>query len=340
VARTASGPALADDRFNLLSALDAAHWEPADLLQGADDLWIDLIGALIDRGQVDNARKVAARITRPDTIIRLRIERRYDPVTSADPARFDIAKAQSGYTAYLSIAIDRPDAPLTVLNTAAAAMLESGQLKTALAVLDAGAARATPADASLLGWTQSVRANALLMLGHGDGALAAASAAGSSPAAQINLASVQVRLGHAAEALAILAAVKPGGLNGYGDMIRLYVDVQARVDMHDQTGLDASLSAMKARAADGPGVLILAQLSAGETDGAAQGMISMLSEPALRDDALMLLQDGLVPDTAAPFAKQRRDQIRALAARPDVKAAVDKVGRILTLPMISNVMWL
>ena len=58
-----------------------------------DDLWLDLVRIYLDRHDLVQASAVAAVISRPENLAAMRIEKKFDGITAADPAHFDLDKA-------------------------------------------------------------------------------------------------------------------------------------------------------------------------------------------------------------------------------------------------------
>jgi hypothetical protein len=75
-------------------------------------------------------------------------------------------------------------------------------------------------------------------------------------------------------------------------------------------------------------------LCAGDQDGAAARMIARLDDPESRADALVELQDYLPPAHPTAFRRAADARRAALKARPDVQAAVNRWGRILSWPTL------
>jgi tetratricopeptide (TPR) repeat protein len=351
---TRGAAGLAAARLALLEALAAARWAPQDAFLSADGLWLELIAARLDAGQVEPARALAAAVAGPDAVAQMRIDRRYDALIRADPASFDVTAVAARNLASLTAASARAADRLEGSNAVAGALLELGRPAEALAVLDDALARGRPAggagspfsDPGQLGWTHDLRARALMLLGRGDEAVAAMTAAARPPAGgppngfeQLGLAGLQARLGHAAEAEAALRAVDPAGLSGFGRMAFERVTAQVRALQNDPAGLAAVLAAMRAHAGDAPGLLVLTLVDAGDLDGASAVVVGLLADPQQRGAGLALLQDGPVPATAPDAVLRRQARIRSLGRRPEVKAALAPVGRIETLPLIPGAVW-
>ena len=181
-----------------------------------------------------------------------------------------------------------------------------------------------------LAWTMDYRARALAQLGRFDEAVAQLRAAAERPeygapnvSQSINLAGLLADLGRGAEAEAIVAQVMARGLSPYGRMQAEAVRACAR------TGPAAeALAYLREHQADAPAALQDALICEGDLQAAARLYIERLSDPDRRTSALAELQDYATPPVMTPLqqaAIRRREQLRR---RPDVQAAIARVGRI------------
>jgi beta-barrel assembly-enhancing protease len=106
------------------------------------------------------------------------------------------------------------------------------------------------------------------------------------------------------------------------------VRLEAAVQLKDTAQIDTSLAFLKAHRADAPREYLRALILTGQADLAAQNLIERLLDPVARQDALERVQN-FAPTPHASRAEQEFDaQWRALIARPDVQAAIRKIGRI------------
>jgi hypothetical protein len=84
---------------------------------------------------------------------------------------------------------------------------------------------------------------------------------------------------------------------------------------------------------DSPAITIETALCLGDFDEAAAVVIRELNDPLLRDDALNLLQDWTEPLVLSDEERGEQRKLFALRARPDVQAAIERVGRIKSFPI-------
>jgi tetratricopeptide (TPR) repeat protein len=155
----------------------------------------------------------------------------------------------------------------------------------------------------------------------------------------INLASFEADLGRGDEALKVLNDFPGDGpdLGPYGRMQWYAVQLAAAVAQSDEVLVEQSLKYLAAHQEDAPSTYQAALLRAGRTEEAAQLMIRRLAASSWRPAALRDLQIYRDPP-ALPQAQREADGWRALRKRNDVRAAVERVGRIMEVPLPSPVM--
>ena len=78
-------------RLVLLQALFDSKWEPKPL--GASDLWYELALSQLRNKKTDEARATLAGITSPDMLVRLRSDKRFDPLVDSKAPQFDVENA-------------------------------------------------------------------------------------------------------------------------------------------------------------------------------------------------------------------------------------------------------
>jgi hypothetical protein len=142
----------------------------------------------------------------------------------------------------------------------------------------------------------------------------------------INLADVQLEVGHAQAALDVLAGFGDRPVAPYGEMLLRSLRVCALSLLGRQAeGADA-LAYLAAHERDNPGAREDALLCAGDADGAAALFVRRLRDPLQRDEAFLALTPFDPPASVpAVFAEMSRRR-QAVKARPDVQAAIAEVG--------------
>ena len=88
-------------------------------------------------------------------------------------------------------------------------------------------------------------------------------------------------------------------------------------------------AALLAKSGGNSDAVLGAQVCLGQTDAAAKTLIAQLASEDDRSDALFALQPFLLADRDTPNRARERAALRALKARPAVKAAYLKAGRDL-----------
>lgn len=344
----------ADRQARLLKALFAVadRWKPGDAdPDSADGFWGDLVRYDLKNQKYDDAKAVASRISDPTTIIGMRIEKQYDALTTADPAHYDIDAAyKHELDVYKDWMAGQPD-KLKPIVEYTLLLVQLGRFDEAVALLDqtiahAGSGASSPfADYDeQINWAYDTRARALIALGRVDDGLAdfakGATVGDEGPvniSQTINLADNLYLHDRPQDALATLAKLDRDSGSPYGRMAYEEARGCAYAEMKDAADLANTMAYVEAHAADAPSVKVHLLLCTGDLDGAAAAAIANLNDPSLMRSVLWELQRYRKPSAAAHLGAfealldQRRD---ALRARPDVQAAIDKVGRILSLPIV------
>ncbi len=318
------------------------NWQPDSVIAEPDFLWTEYAGILLDRGDVAGAQAVVAKVTLPDQIIEMRADRRFDPVVRRGDPAFDPRRAAQVRLEQLTQAAKASPDQLEPLLGQVGEMRRLGQFDAAQALIEAAIkkvkAKGEASYADLddqANWLYDIQARFLMEAGRVDEALAIQAKGakvqegGDDNTSQVlNLGDQYVDLGRPKDALAAIAKV--GGMSGYGQMVRLYVDGCAHAQLGDTAKVQADIAEMRklwpVNAADLQELLVCS----GDLDGAAQVLIRRLEDPQERTETLSDLQEfndhGFVP----PFAKVMAERLDTVLARPDVQAAIAKVGRIET----------
>ena len=329
--------------YELDYALNAAKWAPADAtLEDADRLRLRLITALAKRDRLDDARPVLDAVLSPVVLARIGIDRRFAPLwplvekrlgpgadiadaanVAATKARFDAAPtsliARLGYADALNIASREAEA---------AAVADVAKTPAELAAL---------ADREV--WLVNLHATLLGDLGRIDAALARYAALNATPingrsavvATLLNAAlfAESVNRPEAALAAAAVAEASPAGSN---DFARLYL-AQVRACVLQQQGKPADAMAaaapLIAKPGDNDDAYLAAMICLGRLDAAAKAIVTRLENPETRLEMLFELQPFLIAERDMVRGARERAGMRALKARPDVKAAFIKWGRDL-----------
>lgn len=342
-AQTGKTSADKDRAFELDYAMVTAGWAPADAtLADQDWLRLRLVTSLADRDRLEDARPVIAQMLNPVVLVRLGIDRRFVSMWPEIEKRLgpgaDIADA-----AYVGAAKERfdkkPDSLIARLGYAEALNIASREPE-AMVVADVVK---TPEELAKLTdreiWLVNLHAELLGDAGKTDAAMARLAALNATPISTrpgmvgtvISEVLLAQSLGRYKEALQLADAAE-AKLTGASDYGRLYL---AHARTCALAGLGRKDEAAKAAAPliDKPEAnddsYLAAMICLGRMDAAAAAIIRRLGDTDDRAAMLFNMQPFLINDRPIPRDMTYRAGMRALKARPDVKAAYLKAGRDL-----------
>ncbi len=333
-------PDAAVRRQAVLKALLDADWSPKE--GTIDGRWAVLAGRMIEQGDKARADAAVARITSAWTLLTMRLDKRFDGYVRADPAKFDIPAKMTAEIETARKARDASPTDLNKLNALTAILASFGRYEESLALADDAITRwnqntGTPpfSDRTTLNWTYDNRARALRSLGRFDEALAAFSDGAKQPergvinvSQALNLSDFYLQLGRWNEAVAQASQVQRGNTSVYGYLVGQRVLACAYDQLNDRAGRDKALKAVMDNSAGQASITASTLICLNDLDGAAKLMISMLEDPDQRLGALREVQTfPRSTGVLAPFAAVLKARERAVAARPDVQAVVERVGR-------------
>jgi len=334
------GPA----HMDMLEALFAAGFTLEWNAQPAG-LWEDLALDALQKQDLKRARQVLKRIDDPNTLVRMRIDRRYDALLRAEPKAFDIAaaaQAEAKRWRELTRANPRKLAPL-VQYTYALYLVGDFQRMIELAdravAQNARGTKDKPAfedeDATeQMDWIYDNKSRALRRLGQWNAALAAQEAAARRHEGDADKVSQAINLGFAynyvgrpEDALKALDGIDWGKqLSGYGRMQLQHVRLRAYLQLGKRDEAEKVFAFMRENRDDAEDSWQLVMLDWGDLDGAAALFVSRLRDPDQRLDALYSAQQFRDrPRLPEEIAEEKRWQ--SLMDRKDVIAALEEVGR-------------
>ena len=333
------------DRIRFLQAFFDADRMLQDGRQ-PNALWLDLAQLKLTTGDVPAAVIVARRITGADELLALQIDRRFDPVVATiAPAQLDLAVALEREIGTLSATVAKEPRTLQNVVELTYVLLAAGRYEQLLATCDeviakAAAAKGEPAydDADdALVWIQDNRARGLIALGRVDEAIEVWEAARRMPEAggdnvsqAINIAQLYAALGRTAEALRALETVKEA--SPFGWMQYHATRYRALIATPDDPLARESLAFVREHHADAPGTYVEVLMHAGAMDEASAAFRARLDDLDDRANALRDAQAYRAPPLATPYSPAL-GLMSQLVARPEVRTAVDTVGRQLQLPL-------
>jgi hypothetical protein len=335
----------------LAKALFDTGWSPDDPFLSADDMWANLAISLLAKGDTATAIAVGNHIVSATTLAKMRVDKRFDPVTSASPAHFDIAAAQAR-----NIDDARRNAlvfpsKLEGANRVANALYLSGQADAALKVVNDALAQPTGSDGKSpfadydeqINWAFDVQARALSVLGREDESVAAlakgakAKENGAINVSQaINLADAYNVYANPKAALEAIAGVTDATVSRYGRMALEDAKACAFSQLDDSRNMRTSIEYLKTHTDEGVAPYIDALQCIGDRDALARELIAQMDNAITRSGALMFVQDYLPSDKLPPRAKAEIELMREVRSRPDVQAEIAKVGRVESIPLTTT----
>jgi len=341
----------AEAQFQLADALYDAHWTPSNAYYSAAHVRVVLARGLIERGNLYKAGDVLKEPLGPDEVIEVRTNKVFDPIVQKDLPAFDVLAAAEQELARSRKEADARPRDLEGVNTVATQLLGLGRYAEALRFVEAAIARAAPPagktpefdDLGPLNWTYDYRARALEGLGRHDEAIAVLKRGARRPedgklnvSQAINLAQYLMLLGRPREALDAVADVTRSDMSGYGWLSTQLARICSYEQLGDKEKASVALEDIMTNQKDGMVVAHQALLCAGDEPRAAKLLVGRLENPAERSGALKELQD-YNPDPGQTEMERRLDaRLFAVRSRPEVQAAIAKVGRIERQPLPSR----
>lgn len=325
--------------------LEREEWNSAYAFEDVSDVWLYHALILMERGREADALRAVQRITRPEAIMAIQADRRFDGLVRATPALQDAdAAAVRALEAARTYAAQNPRRLDGVLAVARALITLNRQAE-ALAVLDGatrGLARSKPSapvfdDLHLAylvtSWTSAV----LLDLGRTEEAAAIrvqAARGEGNPLFAVNAARGLLNAGRPKEAW---EWTEPLALEGLGPADRMDV-MQTRAcaaaAADQQMALQGALAYLRANESWKPRAYTHALLCSGRMAEAEAALVRQLADPRTRLAALASVQRTAAPPSASAYFTMLEERRRALAERPAVQAAIDKVGRRQTFRLV------
>jgi tetratricopeptide (TPR) repeat protein len=343
-------PGTRGQRLELLNDLFAAQYKDQYGLEPAH-LWLMLATDALDRKDLRRAREVAKRIDHPEILVAMRIDRRFDPLTSKDGRTFDVQAAARRQIAQLEDAMKAKPSNLGIVVQYGYALYTVGKFETLLALADRTIAQVNeaPKDAppfedldEQFNWIHNHKASALRALGRWDEAAATLAAWERSDRNRqdkvsqgINLGFFYNELGRPEDALKAVEGLDwARAMSPYGRTQCQYVRFQAYQQLGRKAEAEEIVAWMRKHQKDAPQTAQATLLEAGDADAAAALMISRLRDLDERGIALAQVQIY-----AAEPRTERQKKHAALwesfLARPDVAAEIAAVGRRDRFPIHS-----
>lgn len=330
--------------FDLAFTLVTAGYAPPDQTVGdADALRLEVIAGLAKRGRLDEAQPVIAALRNPVSLVRLAVDRRFQSLWPALEARLgpgaDVADAAFIAAAEKQLA-DNPKSIIARMGVAEALNIASKEPEALARIADVGATpEALAAMSNRELWAVNLKAALLADAGRTDAALAALDGVAALPpegrsatiAFRIIAADLAEEAGRHDDALKRVADINGPALSPFGQQALASIRVCALARSGKVADAQAAAASLPAGwSKDGNNRAVQAALGcAGRMDAAAALLIKRMEMEDSRDDALFELQPFLLNDRPDASDRQTKAMLRALKARPEVKAAFLKYGRDL-----------
>ncbi|HEY2780296.1 MAG TPA: hypothetical protein VGI90_05965 [Steroidobacteraceae bacterium] len=325
----------------LLQALYDAHWKLKGDLEPSW-AWEELAVLLTQNGRLSEALDVSKHITDPYDLIGVRSDRRLDALVAANPSEFDVDAAAEREFDAIELAVAKAPRSLELKLKELAALEYRLHYGAMLAAADAVVSQVESTNYpeklyddydKEYAWVLNKRSYALLQEGRPDDAIAQLARAslrlednGGNVSQTINLASLFCDLERPRDALKTLDGMT-GKPSTFGNTQAENVRFCAANRMGDKKEMARSLKVLQENHEDTPFTYLGALLEANDSNRASKFLIAQLKSPETRRAALQSVQDyEYAPQP--PSHQQMLARWRALIARADVKAAIEKVGRV------------
>lgn len=335
-----------DLAFDFVDAL-LPHWTPHDPFV---EPFVELnamrqiqVEGLLRQGRTVQAIEATRKISNPDVLIAMRADKRFDALAAAGSDLLDPKAAALRQLAEIDALYPAHPDLLSGVDARTSALLDLNRGEEALAFVDAAITRAQKDPRAFkdvdtrLGWTINLKNHALGSLGRDEEALEALETAARLPEngkaninQTLNLAAQQMDMGRYKAALATVASVRDDRVSPYGRSVGLRITACSATQLGDLKTADEAILRLRELKLEAKRHLEDALLCRGDLDGAAAMVIERLQNPVQRNLALFGLQVTPLRPSPLPLdvtLRRRRDELRA---RPDVRAAIDAVGRVIT----------
>lgn len=340
---------LDDERLGMLELLYNIRWKLSDDREPST-LWRELSLLELERNQRDQAREIAAHIADPYDVIAMRADNRYRPLFGSDIVPHDVRKVANAEIEQHRAAVEANPRSLSRVVRLGTNLIRTLRDQEVLSLTDevmqrvesgavvGSASTQAPYDDlnNQYPWILELRAQALAHLGRFDDEVAMRKRSlewqgnQDTVSHNLNLAETLEQLDRPREALAMLPP--PDKATPFGRMVMQFVRLAAAIEQADEAEASRALAYLREHQDDNPRLLQKALVIAGRDDEFASLMLSRLNDPTLRSEALVELQDYPEP-AAPPRLAQWRARVKLLRQRPDVRAAMNRVGRVDRYPV-------
>lgn len=330
-----------------VSALRRAPWTTEDAHHAVDNDWAlqEAIFAA-DAGDMTRASAILSRATELTTLMAVYQDRRFEPLwpEMAAAGRFDWRGLETARLAGIDERIRREPRRLELVVERIRALNNLQRYDEARAVGADYVVRMKRKDAfddleRQKAWVLYAYANVLSDLGEAapaDSALAAGAEGQDKISQNVNRAALQRALGNPALALEAIEKVPPNYGTPYGRMVVASNKLCALAELDRRPEAEAELAGLRANWRDAPAAALDGLTCLGHDDEAAALLIDWLQDANRRRAALAWFRESS-PSPAEKAAQAKRpapvSPLSALKQRPEVQAALAKVGRPLLVDL-------
>ena len=322
----------------MLDALFDAEW----LEDGVEpsSLWRDLALLHIERNDIARAAAVASRIISAQAALSMRVDRRFDPITLKRPRDFDIDRLVAAEIKAAEERVKAQPGRLEPIADLQKLFLITGEYARVLSISDTVLAHAGQGDGAKTyadfddryAWVLDNRSRAFKRQGRWDDAVRTEVLAARRPEHGGMNVSQLINLGGLYAALdmpdkAAETIVELGNMSPFGRMQLESVKLRIAVAKNDAAAIAASMNYLREHRADAIATWEDALLFREKLDEAASLLVERLQKPAWRNAALVDMQH-YADVIETPAEKLIRDRWNKVTARPDVQAAMQRVGRV------------
>ena len=335
-------PRLRPQRTELLNALYEAGYKT---MFGTEPsfLWLTLATDAIESNDIKRAREVSRRITDSETLIAMRIDKRFDTLVQAEPKNFNVSAAAKREVKQMGALMKQKPRFLAAQVQYGYALYALGRFDEIVALADGVIARVNKAPADKppfddlddnLNWVHNLKTTALASLGRWDEAAQVLADwerdernHEDKVSQAINLGFLYNDMGRPEDALKSVNALDwSRGMSEYGRTQCQFVRFRAFQQQGKESEVREIVAWIREHQKDSLETAQSILLEAGDVEAAAALLITRLRDADDRSTALAEIQDY-----AAPQRTERRKALHAqyenLIARADVVAAIAEVGR-------------
>jgi tetratricopeptide (TPR) repeat protein len=337
--RDTRSPEFSEARRQMLVALYDRRWRPTDGAS-ASDMWRSLSLLLLESNDAAKAAQVVSLIDEPTDVIAMRADLRYKPLLKSPYFESDPHQAARARIRVLRAHLAGHPRSLAALMLLTHALLTSREDDEALSLT-------TEADLKIVNsqagsppfddieqnhrWILNAKAGALRNLGRFEDALVELRRAVDLPhkddtvSQPINLALLLCELDRPLEAIEALPKMEDA--SDYGNALLAFVELTAAVERGEPDAVRVHLQYLRDHQGVSPSTFQKALLIAGEFSEAEAVLLSRLSDPEKRTDALVELQtysERKLP----PRARAWHAEYEKLKTATSIRQAATRVGTL------------